>query len=139
MSNNKTSYTDIRVRYAETDAMGVVHHANYYVYFERAREDLIESFGISYFDMENDGVMTPVVETQCKYISPARYGDTITVKTSMDKLTPVKFEISYEVYRKSDNTLLAKGKTLMAFTDKNIFSPVSLKKFRPAMWEKFNI
>ncbi len=139
MSNNKTSYTDIRVRYAETDAMGVVHHANYYVYFERAREDLIESFGISYFDMENDGVMTPVVETQCKYISPARYGDTITVKTSMDKLTPVKFEISYEVYRKSDNTLLAKGKTLMAFTDKNTFSPVSLKKFRPAMWEKFNI
>ena len=80
----------------------------------------------------------PIIETQCRYISPAKYGDTITVKSFMEKLTPVKFEIKYEVYRKNDNKLLATGKTLMAFLNKETFTPVNLKKFRPEIWEKFN-
>ena len=82
--------------------------------------------------------MTPIIETQCRYISPAKYGDIITVKSFMEKLTPVKFEIKYEVYRKNDNKLLATGKTLMAFLNKETFTPVNLKKFRPEIWEKFN-
>ena len=138
IKNICSTSTDIRIRYAETDAMGIVHHANYYVYFERAREDLICLYGISYFQLEQQGVMTPIIETQCRYISPAKYGDIITVKTNMEKLTPVKFEITYEVSRKSDETLLATGKTLMAFIDKENFKPVNLKKFRPEIWEKFN-
>ncbi len=139
MKNIPFTSTDIRIRYAETDAMGIVHHANYYIYFERAREDLIYLSGISYFELEQEGVMTPIIETQCRYISPAKYGDIITVKSFMEKLTPIKFEIKYEVYRKNDNTLLATGKTLMAFLNKETFTPVNLKKFRPEIWEKFSV
>lgn len=130
--------TNIRVRYAETDAMGVVHHSSYYLYFEEAREDLIKALGIKYKDMEDMGVMMPLVETHCKYIEAAKYGDELIITSSVKEITPVKVRINYIVKRKEDNKLLAKGETLQTFVDKNTFKIINLQRSYPKIWEIFN-
>ncbi|MDZ4994298.1 YbgC/FadM family acyl-CoA thioesterase [Clostridium perfringens] len=132
------SISRIKVRYAETDAMKVVHHANYYIYFESAREDFIEQFGIRYKDMEDMGVMMPLVETQCKYIDAAKYGDNIIIETEYDEITPIKVGLKYTVKRESDNKLIATGKTLQTFVDSTTFRIINLKKAHPEMWEKLS-
>lgn len=130
------SKTKITVRYAETDQMGVVHHANYYLYFEVAREDLIKESGISYKEFEEMGVMMPLVETNCRYIEAAKYYDDIIVIAQLGKVTPVKLEILYEIRRESDERLLAKGYTLQTFVDSQSFKILNLKKSNPELWEK---
>lgn len=131
------SFTDIKVRYAETDAMAVVHHANYYIYFEVAREDLIRESGISYKDLEDKGIMMPLIETHCKYIEAAKYDDDLVVESSIIELTPVKVRIEYVVRRKNDNTILATGNTLQTFVDSNEFKIVNLKRNNEDIWNKF--
>lgn len=132
------SISRIKVRYAETDAMKVVHHANYYIYFESAREDFIEKFGIRYKDMEDRGVMMPLVETQCKYIDAAKYGDNLMIETEYDEITPIKVGLKYTVKRESDSKLIATGKTLQTFVDSATFKIINLKKAHPEMWEKLS-
>lgn len=132
------SISRIKVRYAETDAMKVVHHANYYIYFESAREDFIEKFGIRYKDMEDSGVMMPLVETQCKYIDAAKYGDNLMIETEYDEITPIKVGLKYTVKRESDNKLIATGKTLQTFVDSATFKIINLKKAHPEMWKKLS-
>lgn len=132
------SISRIKVRYAETDAMKVVHHANYYIYFESAREDFIEQFGIRYKDMEDMGVMMPLVETQCKYIDAAKYGDNLIIETEYDEITPIKVGLKYTVKRESDNKLIATGKTLQTFVDSTTFRIINLKKAHPEMWKKLS-
>lgn len=131
------SFTDIKVRYAETDAMAIVHHANYYIYFEVAREDLIRESGISYKDLEDKGIMMPLIETHCKYIEAAKYDDDLVVESSISQLTPVKVRIEYIVRRKNDNTILATGNTLQTFVDSNEFKIVNLKRNNEDIWNKF--
>ncbi|AAK78252.1 MULTISPECIES: acyl-CoA thioesterase [Clostridium] len=128
--------TRIKVRYAETDKMGIVYHANYYVYFEAAREDLIEGAGIKYSDMEDIGIMMPLVETKCKYHEGAKYGDYILVETTLGKLSPIKVEINYRVLRESDGKLLAEGQTTQVFVDAQNFKIIKLMKSYPEVWEK---
>lgn len=130
------SETKITVRYAETDQMGIVHHANYYVYFETAREDFIEGASIRYKDMEDGGVMMPLVETQCKYYEGAKYADKLLIETMLEELTPVKVALLYNVIREADGKLLAKGKTVQAFVDKSTFRIVNLKKKYSEFWGK---
>lgn len=130
-----TSKTRIKVRYAETDQMGIVHHANYYVYFESAREDFIKNSGIKYKEMEDNGVMMPLIETYCKYYEGAKYADDLIVETSLEEITPVKVKLLYTVRREGDNTLIAKGKTTQAFVDKDSFRIVNLKKSHEEMWQ----
>lgn len=130
----KINETEIKVRYAETDKMGVVHHSRYYPWFEVGRTELFASGGLSYGDMEAEGVMMPLVETRCRYIIPAKYEDELIIKTKIESLTGVKIEFEYDVIRKNDGTLLAKGYTLMAFCDLS-FKPVNLKKHNPKFWE----
>ncbi|MFL0247689.1 acyl-CoA thioesterase [Candidatus Clostridium stratigraminis] len=130
------SESKITVRYAETDQMGIVHHSNYYVYFEAAREDFIMGASIKYKDMEDAGVMMPLVETQCKYYEGAKYSDRLIVETTMEELSPVKVILQYNVIREADSKLLAKGKTVQAFVDKNTFKIVNLKKKYAELWEK---
>lgn len=132
----KKTVTDIRVRYAETDQMGVVHHANYYVYFEAAREDLIKEIGIRYSEMEDMGIMMPLVETQCRYIKGAKYDEELVVETSVDALTPVKIVINYNVKDKNSGEFIAKGKTTQAFVDKNSFKIINMKKENLEIWTK---
>jgi acyl-CoA thioester hydrolase len=108
----------VRVRYAETDKMGVVYYANYFVWFEVARTDLLREQGWSYRDMEADGYALPVVEAHCQYVQSARYDDELDVRTTGRLLSPVRVRFDYEVV-KADNTatVLATGHTVHAVLD----------------------
>lgn len=133
------STTKIRVRYAETDQMGIVHHSNYYVYFEEAREDFIAGAGIRYKDMEDAGVMMPLVETQCRYLEGAKYDDVLIIETSLEALSPIKVILQYKVIREIDNRILAKGKTTQTFVDKSIFKIINLRDKHPELWAKLEM
>jgi acyl-CoA thioester hydrolase len=111
------SVSRLRVRYAETDKMGVVYYANYLVWFEVARADLLRSLGWSYREMEIAGISLPVIEAQCRYLRPARYDDEIDVKTEGRMLSPVRMEFDYKVIRTEDGTIAAEGKTVHAALD----------------------
>ncbi|WP_346236634.1 thioesterase family protein [Niabella insulamsoli] len=109
--------TKIRVRYAETDQMGVVYHSHYFQYFEVARAESIRDLGLTYADMEKSGIMMPVAEVNCKYLRPALYDQLLTIKTMLKQL-PQDHKISFhqEVYNEK-NELLAFGKVTLAFID----------------------
>lgn len=124
----------VRVRYKDTDQMGVVYNGNYFTWFEVGRVELLRDIGISYKDLERRGVFTAVAEAYCKYIKPARFDDEIIIKTRIRKLTETRIEFEYSLYRKEDELLLAKGYTLHVFVDKNI-KPVNLKKVDEDLWK----
>lgn len=133
------SSTKIKVRYAETDKMGIVYHSNYYIYFEVAREDLISYAKITYKALEDYGVMMPIMETHCKYHEGAKYGDELDIEAYIEEITPFKAVIGYKVMRESDNRLIAQGKTVQAFVDSQSFRIINLKKVHPDIWEKLNV
>ncbi|KGO12879.1 4-hydroxybenzoyl-CoA thioesterase [Clostridium botulinum] len=128
--------TETTVRYVETDQMGVIHHSNYYPWFEMGRTEFTKATGMKYTDIENIGVMMPLTESYCKYIKPAKYEDEIIIETSIEKLTPVKIIFSYKVIKKENNELLAKGNTTQAFVDKNTFRVMNLKQCNEELWNK---
>jgi acyl-CoA thioester hydrolase len=107
----------LRVRYAETDQMGVVYHANYFVWFEVGRCELIRAIGKSYRDLEEAGIGLPVIEAHCEYRSPARYDDELQVKTWGKLLSPARVEFHYEISRVSDGAVNAVGRTEHAAVD----------------------
>jgi acyl-CoA thioester hydrolase len=111
------SISVIRVRYAETDKMGVVYYANYFVWFEVARADLLRSLGWSYREMEHAGVALPVIEAHCDYHRPARYDDEMEVRSKGRMLSPVRMEFTYEVVRQEDQMVAASGRTVHAALD----------------------
>jgi acyl-CoA thioester hydrolase len=111
------SVSTLRVRYAETDKMGVVYYANYLVWFEVARADLLRSLGWSYREMEVAGVSLPVIEAHCEYLRPARYDDEIAIRTEGRMLSPVRMEFQYEVVKVEDQTIAAAGRTVHAALD----------------------
>jgi acyl-CoA thioester hydrolase len=106
----------IRVRYAETDKMGLLHHANYLVYFEQARTELLRARGRSYKDMEDEGFFLVVAKLEIKYRLPAHYDDVLTIRTTVTRASPVRIEHKYEVLR--DGALLAEGATTLACVDR---------------------
>jgi acyl-CoA thioester hydrolase len=110
---------DIRVRYAETDKMGVVYHANYFMWFEIGRCELLRAIGRSYRQMEAEGIGLPVIEAHCEYKSPARYDDELQVKTTGRLLSPARVEFAYEIVRPCDGTVTATGRTVHAAVDTN--------------------
>src|SRR4051812_43272134 len=110
--------TAIRVRYAETDKMGIVHHANYLVWFEIGRSEICRAKGFSYREMEEkDDSLMVVAEAYCRYKSPAFYEDELTIRTKVEEVRSRSMRFLYQVYRDSDQTLLAEGETLHVFTD----------------------
>ena len=112
--------TDIRVRYAETDQMGIVHHSNYLIWFEAGRSDLCRSRGFSYKEMEEvDNALLVVAETYCRYKSPAYYEDIITVRVKLGEMRSRSLRFLYQVHRRSDDTIIAEGETLHVVTDQN--------------------
>lgn len=129
--------TKLKVRYVETDNMGIVHHSNYYIWFEVARDEFIEKIGISYKKIEDMNIMMPLVETNCKYIEAAKYGDEVFIKTFIKELSGAKVIINYEVYNTSDNKLLARGSTTQVFVNREDFRIINLKRKYPELWEKF--
>jgi acyl-CoA thioester hydrolase len=108
----------IRVRYAETDQMGVVYHANYFVWFEVGRVEFLRAMGFSYREMEeNDACFIAVVDARCRYKAPAHYDDEITVHTVLKNVRESVIHFGYELVRVSDGTLLAEGETTHVVTD----------------------
>ncbi len=107
----------VRVRYAETDKMGVVYYANYFVWFEVGRTDLLRALGWSYREMELAGVSLPVIDAHCEYVRPARYDDELEVRTTGRLLSPVRLEFAYEVHLTSQGIVAATGRTTHASVD----------------------
>ena len=113
------SHSRLRVRYAETDQMGVVYYANYLVWFEVGRTDLLRESGWTYRDMETEGFSLPVIEAQCAYLQSAKYDDELEVRTIGAMVSPVRIRFSYEVVRLADAATLATGTTIHATLDRN--------------------
>lgn len=106
----------VRVRYAETDRMGVVYHANYFVWFEIGRTEWLRATGWSYREMEQDGTSLPVIEAHCAFRQPARYDDELDIRARASRLTPVRVRFDYEVVR-DGHDLIATGYTIHAAID----------------------
>ena len=112
MSRRLTSESPIRVRYAETDQMGVVYHSNHFIWFEVGRVEFMRQLGLTYRDMERDhGFFIAVVDARCRYKAPARYDDEIIVRTHLKNARESMVHFGYELLRANDNTLLAEGET----------------------------
>src|SRR5262249_47810700 len=107
----------IRVRYAETDRMGLLHHANYLVYFEQGRTELLRSHGITYKDLEDQGYLLVLTRVEVRYRSPARYDDVLTLRTTVTRTTSVRIEHKYDVLR--DGVVIAEGETTLASVDRD--------------------
>jgi acyl-CoA thioester hydrolase len=118
MTVEQRSVSRVRVRYAETDKMGVVYHANYFIWFEIGRTDLLRSLGWSYREMEEDGVSLPVIEAQCRYHRSAKYDDELEVRAEGRMLSPVRMEFTYQVVRREDDAVAASGRTVHAALDR---------------------
>ena len=117
MSEHPTCHEmEIRVRYAECDPMGYVHHSRYLVYFEMARTELLRLSGVRYRDMEERGFMFVVAKLACRFRRPARYDDRLTLKVWVTRTTRAKIEHEYELYR--DGVLLSEATTVLACVDR---------------------
>lgn len=128
-----TTETEIVVRYAETDQMGIVHHSNYAVWYEQARTEFIRHFGLSYKEMEKMGVWLPLLSLHCSYQYPAFYEDRLIVKTSIGLLTPSRIQFDYQVWRQDTPKPLNTGFTQHAFTSPAL-KPMNLKKHYPELY-----
>ncbi len=122
--------SSLRVRYAETDQMGIVYYANFFVWFEVGRADYCREHGFSYREMEHDGLYIIVAEAKCRYKAPARYEDEILVRTSLRTVRRRVLVFCYEVYRQADEELLAEGETVHVITDREGRPRVLLEKYR---------
>jgi acyl-CoA thioester hydrolase len=114
------SESRLRVRYAETDQMGVVYHSNYFIWFEVGRVELMRQLGVSYRDMEQEGCLIAVVDAHCRYKSPARYDDELIVRTHLKKVRESLVHFSYELLRSGEDALLAEGDTTHIVIDRQM-------------------
>lgn len=112
-----TGEIQIRVRYAETDRGGLLHHANYLVYFEQARTELLRSVGGNYKQMEDSGFFLVLSKVEVKYKSPAHYDDVLTIRTTVTRTSPIRLEHRYEVFNQ-DGRFVAEGFTTLACVDR---------------------
>lgn len=125
----------VRVRYAETDQMGVVYHGSYAPFFEMGRVEWLRNLGLSYKFLEEAGIMLPVVSLTMNYKKPAFYDDLLTVKTIFKKFSSVKIEFDYEVYNEK-NELLTTGYSMLVFVDSKTRKPMQPPAF---VLEKLNL
>ncbi|MBR4751792.1 MAG: acyl-CoA thioesterase [Thermoguttaceae bacterium] len=116
-SVGRENVIQFRVRYQETDQMGVVYHGNYFTYFEMGRTELLrEATGVSYREVEEDQTMMVVVKAECSYLKPALYDDVLTLKTRVARITKASLEHEHELYRGDE--LLATGRIRLATVNK---------------------
>ncbi len=130
--------TCVRVRYAETDQMGVVYHSNFFIWFEVGRVELLRELGFSYKEMEEqDGCYIAVVDARCRYRAPAHYDDEIIIRTYLKNVRGSLIHFGYEAVRASDGTLLADGETTHIVTDaqmkKRDLPKKYMERFRQAL------
>lgn len=108
---------ELRVRYQETDPMGLLHHAYYFTYFEIGRTELLRAAGGNYRQMEESGLLVVVVKAECRFHRPARYDDLLRLRTTVTRVTQAKIEHRYELFR--DGELLATAQTTLAVVDRS--------------------
>lgn len=125
-----------RVRYKETDKMGIVHHSNYLVWFEYGRTEFLRAIGLSYSQFEEAGVGLPLIEAHCRYISPAVFDDELRLITSLKYLSRTRMKFEYRLHRITDDRLLAEGMTFHVVMKLDSGKPVDLRKASPALWQK---
>ena len=138
MDDLKYTDTYVTARYQETDRMGIIHHSVYPVWYEAARTELIKSYGYSYSSLEKKGLMMPLIKLEAEYLLPSYYEDEIIIRSSIKEMTRTRLIVSYEVYRKGNETiLLNRGSTAHVFTDKDL-RPVNLQKKFPEVYDSLN-
>ena len=125
-----------KVNYYELDGMQIVHHSNYIRFLEEARIFYLEKIGLPYSYIEQQGVMIPVLGVNVQYKSPAKFGEIICVEVSIVECNGVRMKIAYRITKKDTGELVLTGETTHCFTDTTM-RPVSLKKYRPEMYETF--
>lgn len=113
----------IKVRYVETDQMGVVHHSNYPIYFEAARVHWLEEINLAYHLLEKDGLMMPIYDMQLKYHAPAYFGDELSVEVALQELKLTKLKFDYRIFNQNDR-LITTGSTTLAFLNASSRKPV---------------
>ncbi|HXB61891.1 MAG TPA: thioesterase family protein [Acidobacteriaceae bacterium] len=123
----------VRVRYAETDQMGVVYHANYLVWFEVGRVELLRSLGFDYKEIEADGFGIAVAEATARYKVPARYDDELLIRTRVKAMSGVIIKFGYEVLRVADGVLLCEGETTHVVVDRDMKRSRMPEKYAAAM------
>ena len=132
------SKKEIEIRYAETDQMGVVYHANYLVWMEVGRTQLISDLGFSYADMEKEGIISPVIDLQVQYKKPMKYGETVRVHTWIEEYNGFKVAYGYEMYT-PDGELALQAVSNHVCVKKENFKPIQIRKKYPewhAAYEK---
>ncbi len=126
--NAISSETKIRVRYGETDQMGVVYHGNFASFLEVGRVEWLRELGISYKEVEEKGIIMPVVSLTIYFKKPAFYDDVLTIRTTIHKKPFVKLEFDYEIYN-SSHTLIVTAHTVLTFLDKDTRKPIPCPEF----------
>jgi acyl-CoA thioester hydrolase len=114
MSPGQEGRLEVRVRYAEVDAMGVLHHSRYWVYFEMGRTELLRSLGVAYRDLEAEGVFFVVARCSASFKAPARYDDVLELTTRVVKTGVARIDHAYELRRKVDGSLVCQAETTLA-------------------------
>jgi acyl-CoA thioester hydrolase len=128
--------TEIRVRYADTDQMKVVYHGKYLEYFELGRSALIRSLGLPYSELENRGILLPVVEAFAKYRRPALYDELLVVEAFVTELPKATLKIEYRIFRDSEAELLAEGYTVHSFLNASTGKPIRVPLYFVDILEK---
>lgn len=117
-----TAETKVRVRYGETDQMGYCYYGNYAQFFEIGRVEALRSLGMSYKDMEEEGIMLPVLDYSVKYIKPAYYDDLLTIRTKIPEIPKARIRFEYEIYNTQEE-LISKAETTLVFINKETMKP----------------
>lgn len=122
------SETRLRVRYSETDQMGVVYYGNYAQYYEVGRVEAMRELGTSYSEMEKNGIAMPILSMKCKYIRPAQYDDLLIIRTTIAEMPSTRIMFDYEIFDEKGN-LLNIGETTLVFVNKRTFKPCRSPKW----------
>jgi acyl-CoA thioester hydrolase len=116
------SETSIRVRYGETDQMGYVYYGNYAMYYEVARVESLRQLGLTYRELEEMGIMMPVIENRSRFLAPAKYDDLLRIVTTLREKPGVRIKFEYDIYN-GENTLIHQGETVLVFINKHTNKP----------------
>ncbi|WNS77380.1 thioesterase family protein [Bacillus sp. DTU_2020_1000418_1_SI_GHA_SEK_038] len=130
------STKEIEVRYAETDQMGVVYHANYLIWMELGRTQLIKDLGFNYAEMEKDGIISPVLDIQASYKKPLHYGENAIIKTWIEEYDGLRVSYGYEIYTE-EGEIAVTGMSKHVCVKKESFRPISVKKHYPIWHEAY--
>lgn len=125
----------LRVRYGETDRMGRAYYARYFDWFTDGRTELIRCMGLSYRQLEDQGVFLPVLEAACRYLRPVDYDDELELEVRLERLTPTRMDFAYRLRLAATGQPVAEGTTRHAFIDRR-GKPVNLRKARPEVWRR---